>query len=401
MIINFVFNTFPSPSETFLFNLAAGLSGKGHKVTMILMSKSNNMEHYKDRMHEWKGEIVTSPVVNKWTFLTFLIKNFIEVIVFAKKQRLTKADKIASSYTKWKLVTSNKPNIIHFAYTGLAIEFSEVIDLISAESKVFVSARGSAEIVKPITDKARVSALKRLWQQVDKVHCVSLNMLEKLETLELKRNMAFVNYPSIDVTKFSFRKKNEDINFDPTFKIKILSTGRLYYQKGYIFALSAIKSLVSKGFDIEYHILGEGPDRELLEFYIADNKLDDNVLLCGKVSSEEVSNKLSESHIFLLPSIYEGVSNAVLEAMAVGTPVITTDAGGMAEVIQDGTNGFLVARYNAVALEEAILKIIHDYPSAIERSVRARKTVEEKFNLEFQLQIFEQEYKNAINNYSL
>jgi colanic acid/amylovoran biosynthesis glycosyltransferase len=141
--------------------------------------------------------------------------------------------------------------------------------------------------------------------------------------------------------------------------------GRLSFEKGYNYALHACKLLKNSGFKFKYHILGDGPDKCILQYIINDLGLLNDVELYGKVNGDKVNQILQQSDIFLLPSIYEGISNAALEAMASGVPIISTDAGGMEEVIEDGVNGRIVKRYNSIELYNALTWMILNYGKSI------------------------------------
>ncbi len=395
MNINLVFNTFPSPSETFLFNLAVELANRGHQVRMILMDQSDNQKHYRGRIHEWKGITVNSPGSNYPRLLLYLLLNLSSFIAFLRLTNIKGARKKISAFIKCSMINSGNPDVIHFAYTGLATEFIDVLDYVPAGTKIVVSARGTGEIVKPAIDKERPLLLAKLWPKVDAVHCVSSDMASRLEKLGLPAAKTFINYPSINIMKFNYKDKC-GLSIPQKGTIKIISTGRLYYQKGYTYSIPAIRQLLDKGISLEYHILGEGPDREMLRFMVADLGIENSVVFHGKVDTTEVINQLQSAHLYLLPSLYEGISNAALEAMAVGVPVITTDAGGMSEVVKEGKSGYLVSRYGIESIVDCIEYAIKNYEEAVIMSRAARKIVEERFNLANQIDIFEKEYKRCL-----
>jgi glycosyltransferase involved in cell wall biosynthesis len=121
-------------------------------------------------------------------------------------------------------------------------------------------------------------------------------------------------------------------------------------------------------------------------------ELADAVALLGAVPRKEVAELLARSDIFVLPSLFEGLSNACIEAMATGLPVVVTDVGGMSELVRDGVDGFVVPPEDPAALAERIGKLIDD-PTLAERFGSSGRTrVEESFRLEDQLDAFEKVY---------
>ncbi|WP_435063652.1 glycosyltransferase family 4 protein [Halobaculum sp. EA56] len=128
----------------------------------------------------------------------------------------------------------------------------------------------------------------------------------------------------------------------------ITFVGRLKEQKG---VHNLIRSL--DGLDERLRVVGDGPERARLEELAAS--LDVDVRFVGEVPPDEVERYLLDAGVFVLPSVRgEGLPNAVLEAMAVGLPVIATDTGGVSDVIRDGENGYLVPPDDVEILRDRI-----------------------------------------------
>ena len=87
--------------------------------------------------------------------------------------------------------------------------------------------------------------------------------------------------------------------------------------------------------------------------------MENNVEIVHPDSQEEVYKIMNESDCFILPSVQEGISNVVLESMAVGLPVVSSDCGGMKEIINNGVNGFYFPARNPIALEKLLLKVMN------------------------------------------
>src|SRR5690606_32303269 len=110
----------------------------------------------------------------------------------------------------------------------------------------------------------------------------------------------------------------------PRRAVQVLAVGSLLWGKDYEQAILAVRNAVDLGADVELAIVGEGPDRQHLEFTVADLGLGDRVRLLGRLPSSDVAALLGQADIFLHTSSSEGISNAVLEAMASGVPVVTS-----------------------------------------------------------------------------
>lgn len=121
---------------------------------------------------------------------------------------------------------------------------------------------------------------------------------------------------------------------------RIISVGRLYPQKNQAMMIRAFAKVADEFPDWQLVIYGEGPLRESLELIVESLELKDRVLLPGR--TEHVVEELRKSKIFCMSSDYEGMSNAMIEAICVGLPIISTKVSGTEELIIDGKNGFLV-----------------------------------------------------------
>ena len=155
---------------------------------------------------------------------------------------------------------------------------------------------------------------------------------------------------------------------------KIVSIGRLEPQKNQKLLIRAFGSFVKTHCDYVLEIFGEGRLRCALEKLINDLGLKDKVFLKGNVS--DVHEQIKDAEFFVLSSNYEGLSNALMEAMAMGLPVISTDYDGSEEYIKDGFNGLLTKKGNEQALVNAMCKLADD--GAIRKAIggNAEKTVD-------------------------
>ena len=155
--------------------------------------------------------------------------------------------------------------------------------------------------------------------------------------------------------------------------------GRLDHMKGVQVLLDAFKTLKEDGVTAHLTIIGDGPDRDKLQNLARDAGVNDSISFCGAV--EDIIPYLQKSALFVLPSLSEGLSNVLLEAMACGLPIVATRVGGNIDLIRDGENGILVETENSNQLSEAMKKILQDKALAKKLGSEARKTVEQRFSL--------------------
>jgi colanic acid/amylovoran biosynthesis glycosyltransferase len=152
--------------------------------------------------------------------------------------------------------------------------------------------------------------------------------------------------------------------------------GRPHWKKGYDYALKACAKLDQQGIDFKYTIIGAAGDEELL-FLIDDLGLQDHVTLTDKLPQAKVFELMKVSDLFLLPSLEEGIANVAVEAMALGTPVISTNCGGMQELITHNEEGWIVPIRDEEAIAQTIQKFIALEESTIKNfKFAARQKVE-------------------------
>jgi glycosyltransferase involved in cell wall biosynthesis len=153
------------------------------------------------------------------------------------------------------------------------------------------------------------------------------------------------------VTPYDFRK---DIGNNQV----ILSAGRLAEQKGYGYFLQAAKSLLSKRDDLIFVIAGKGKLEADLKNQARELGIETSVRFLGFI--EDLDPFIKGCDLFVLASIFEGMPNVVMEAMALGKPVIATDVNGVRELMHNGVTGLIVPPRDPAALVTAIRSIIDD-----------------------------------------
>lgn len=162
-------------------------------------------------------------------------------------------------------------------------------------------------------------------------------------------------------------RKEAGVGVDDLF---LLSVGRLVYQKAHEVLVAAMPAVLKKFPNAKAGICGDGVLRPELEVQIQSLGLSDSVKLLGRWDS--VAKFLASADVFVLPSRWEGLPIALLEAMSAGLPVVATNVEGVDEVILEGENGLLVPVENTGALADAILQLLAD-PQRLRRMGAAAK----------------------------
>ncbi len=147
-------------------------------------------------------------------------------------------------------------------------------------------------------------------------------------------------------------------NFELTKPLKILTVGRLIRRKRIELLIGAIAELNTSGLDVVLSIAGEGNLMEELQTLAKNLGIAERVYFLGNVSSDKMPEVYRHHHIFVMASMHEGMSNAMLEAMASGLPIITSPCEGVEELIDD--NGIIIRPPMKEAFAEAIGKLVQD-----------------------------------------
>lgn len=167
------------------------------------------------------------------------------------------------------------------------------------------------------------------------------------------------------------------------------AVGRLDAQKGFDVLVEAMAQL--KTFPIRCVILGEGPARAQLEGLVRKHQLEKSVWLLGERA--DVPAWLSAFDVYALPSRWEGLPNALLEAMALGLPVVASAVDGVPEVLEHEKNGLLVPAERPAALAAAFRRLVTEFPLRGALGSAASATIAEKFTLRRMMGEYEETYK--------
>jgi glycosyltransferase involved in cell wall biosynthesis len=180
-------------------------------------------------------------------------------------------------------------------------------------------------------------------------------------------------------------------------RMEILCVGRLVPSKGQLILLRACAILHAKGCPIQVRLVGDGPDRKHLEAFAKQEELP--VFFEGARTHDETRQLLGEADIFALASFAEGVPVALMEAMAMEVPCVSTAIAGIPELIRDGLDGLLVPASSAEVLAAALERLVEDLQLRRSIGLAGRKRVREFYNLPENMKVLASVLRdNAPNN---
>ncbi len=230
---------------------------------------------------------------------------------------------------------------------------------------------------------------------VDKITAVSNavgrytkeNMKTKRDKIEIIENGVDFNNLQIEY----YRK--EDWGIDSNTGI-IGIVGRLVPVKGHQCFLRAAKIIKKESPNVKFFIVGDGPERERLKQMAKDLGLKDSVVFTGIV--QNIFKFLKIFDILVSCSFWEGMPNAILEAMAMGKPVVATHVGGTPEIVIDGVNGFLVPPKDARLMASKVLRLLGDRELCNSMGEDGRMIVKERFDIKHTIRRMDDMYSNLL-----
>lgn len=343
----------------------------------------------------------------------FLVDNGVEFFILTRRLRGTKKFEIIDGVSVYRIFVTNRSKIID----SILYTFLSLIWLLLNKSKFDIlhcyqtySPTTIGVFIKKILKKKRVfvkvtssneygetNEIKRLpffklrihiLECVDKFLVVNRQIIKELNSLGIPLNKIEyipngVKIPRDDCLTEGYKQQLRN-RLDLNFKKIAIFTGRITEEKNLDTLLNSWKIIVQDHPESHLIILGEGCKERNSQGKIANLRvklnMENSVHLLGKV--DNVFDYLLASDIFVLPSISEGLSNSLLEAMSAGLGVIVGDNDGNRQLINDGENGILVNPRDSNNIYHALCKMIEneDFSKLLGRN--ARQTVINNFSIE-------------------
>lgn len=391
-----VANSVPLPATDFLKYKLFGLS-KLFDLHMICWDNKKTRQTFYDKYSDKLNGTSIHLYYDKWNTVTFLKLVFVNIfrglffphIGIPLKLKLIKEYgwNVKELFVKFNLyfpIIKINPDIVHFEYGTLAHMFGDIKNYVNC--KVSTSFRGY-DINYVGLEKQ--DYYKAVWDSFDGVHFLGHDLKNRASKRGYRgQQEEAIIAPAIDTSFFT-----PQINDKPKDKLIVISVGRLAWKKGYEYGLQAIAQLKAKGIPVAYRIVANGTYLQPILFAIEELGLQEEVSIISVTEHETIREKLDKAHVFLHPAISEGFSNAVLEAQAMGLPVVTTDADGLAENIEDKVTGFVVPIYDAHTMAERLAWCYNNMEQVKEMGQAGIKRVHTHFKIEEQIDKFAAFYK--------
>lgn len=244
------------------------------------------------------------------------------------------------------------PSVIHIHHIQL-LNDDFLLFLRFLNKPWVISVRGFDVMVNPLLHEENPKRLQEVFRECYGVHCVCEFLKNRAIELGCEQAKIKVIYRSIKVETIQRRQVSKK-------PLTLTSIGRLAWEKGLVYSLEALKALVDQGYEVEYFIVGSGPDEQLLRFRAWQLDVEAHVRFCGYLSTQDIDRILSHTDLILHTSLYEGLPNSLLEAQAKGIPAVGTNVGGIPEVIIEGKTGLLSRVADPEHIAECVKQIVSD-----------------------------------------
>ncbi|MCP8310246.1 MAG: glycosyltransferase [Candidatus Methylarchaceae archaeon HK01M] len=385
--IAFIVSGFPILSETFILNQITGLLDMEHDVEIFAQSNPNekkvhsDVKRYKlmERVHYF--DIPPNKIERISKVMYLMIKNFHKSsLKILKSINIFKYGKLALSLRLLYLIIPflDKDFDIIYCHFGPNGNLGAYLKKMGFKGKLVTMFHGYD--IRLGMEKGR-GIYSELFKFGDCFFAISNYNYKNLIQFGVDPQKIIFHPVGIDVNKFSYRWQSAIVERPNT--IIILTVSRLVEKKGVQYGIQAISKLLKKRpqLQLEYRIIGGGRLERQLRKLVEELNLDEVVHFLGPIEQEGVIKNMQQAHIFLLPSIAEALPVVLMEAQAVGLPVVAISVGSISQVTINGKSGFLVSENDVDTLAEKLEYLVEHPERWVEMGRCGRKYVEKEYNI--------------------
>lgn len=356
---------------SFVFDEAKMLVKRGFEVHVVTQHNPDiPYEEIMDGIHvhrfrwleprEFRALVHFKGLKDNFRLITYLISLFFNLIIVIRKYDI---------------------EIIH-AHSTIPTGLIGVIVAKIIGKSVFITAHGM-----DINNFENHPLFKRLLafslNNCSKTIAVSGDLAKKMISLGISKNKIMISRNAVDTDRFKPFKNEALRNIH-----KIKDNDILLLFVGYLDTFKGIFELINAFYDVNKRnknsmlmIIGEGPKYDELKKKVFELDLEKSVIFTGKVSPVNVHEYYQSADIFVLPSYTEGIPISILEAMACGLPIVSSDVGGIPEVVKDCENGFLVPPKDKKQLAVKLDVLIEDSNLRKKFAKNSIQIINDEFNI--------------------
>ncbi len=285
----------------------------------------------------------------------------------------------------------------HFGWSGL-----RMLPVAQFLRLPLITTFGGKDLGQEARDPKLATLYKRLFESCSALVCVSNDLSDRLSNLGADADRIRVIRRGVNLEKLVFYDRSQRNAED---SLRLLMVGRLIEKKGHVDAIAAVAALHQEGVSAELSILGEGILRDSLERCAREFGIGSHVIFHGAKNQEEVFAAMREADLLIHSARIsgegdvEGIPNAVIEAAAMGLPVIATRHGGIAEAVGHEETGLLVDEESPQALAGALIQLATERERRLAMGRCARSLMVERFDIRRQIEEYLALYAEVVERH--
>ena len=393
MRILFIVRQFPRLSETFILNQITGLIDRGHEVDIYAAKPGENstlhmdIEKYDLLDHTYYRSTIprrrSSRLLKGFTLAA--ANGFKEPATLLRCLNVFKYGRSAASmsllYEAIPLLGRSSYDIIHCHFGPNGNRGTLLREVGVLEGKLITTFHGFDITVH--LHKHGENMYDRLFDTGDLFLPISDRWRHRLIELGCDEKKIGVHRMGVDCQKFSFKPRQPSKNG----KVRLVSIARLVEKKGLEYSIRAVARLAKINEDIEYTIVGDGPLKGYLQSLVQELEVTDTVRMVGPKPQQQIIEILDKAHILIAPSVtdkmgdQEGIPVVLMEAMAMGLPLVSTQHSGIPELVENGVTGFLVPERNTEALFDKLKYLVENPHIWAKMGRNARNFVKKHYDI--------------------
>lgn len=395
MYIGYVLKRYPRFSETFVVNEILAHERAGTKIDIFALGPVMET-HFQDGISQVRAPVsrLTDKQRNTETFWALLNEGFSKLSNFAAKLEKVKGTVHEVAQSVLLALEIKKRGIQH-----LHAHFGTQATTVARQAAIF------ADITYTFTAHA-----KDIYFQYEESTELGQKMRDSSATVTVSDyNLAYLReqygddaksavriYNGMDLRKFPYQPFTQNNRH-------ILSVGRLVAKKGFSVLLDALAILKQREVSMHCTLVGDGGLRGQLLEQIERLNIQDVVDMVGPMPQPEIIKFMKSANMMIAPSVIsedgdrDGLPTVLLESMALGTPVISTQVAGIPELVQDGVTGLCVPPNDPEALADAIERLLDDPELCKTLSLNSRALIESEYDEDKNVAVLQQLFSAAIN----
>ena len=384
MKIAFLLHNFPRATDTFIRREIRCLQSLGTDVRVISIWKPKEIECPPNILTEWLQDtqfaLPRSAFSIAWLVLKFAIRSPMRFLAAVRLAFLTSRPGARgllyqSFYFVEAVIAADllSRNAVAHVHNHIGDHSGTVTMLASKLAGIGYSITFHGW---PVFFDAKYSRIKEKVRGAQFTRSISYFCRSQLMMFsECDKSTSFkIVHCGLEIEKYHYRPPRKEIKY-------LLCVSRLSSEKGLTFLVRALRILRNMGYDFELRLAGDGPIKEYLRNLVDEFEIADHVHFLGYLNEDEVIRELQHADLFILPSFIEGLPVSVMEAMAIGLPVIATNIAGTSELVEDGKTGILVRPSDAESLADAVVRMTKDYAFRLRAAELGRKKVIDEFDI--------------------